>query len=131
MHFLNIICLDHIMLPVWMLSGLTLWYLAINGHAHFAKDHFSHSQLPSVAYTSFCEVEASLALRCPVWHIHWCYPCSAYISAVMLARLYTIYSYYPLPQNTLAYHHSILFNPSIPTNLAPKFIHFWFYSVIH
>lgn len=52
-----------------MLSGLTLWYLAINGYVLFAEDHFSHSQLSSVAYTPFCKVEASLALLCLVWHI--------------------------------------------------------------
>lgn len=48
------------------------------------EGHLSHSQLPLVAYSSSCRVEA-WAFPCPC---PWGYPCLAHIWAVMLRRLY-------------------------------------------
>lgn len=45
-------------------------------------------QLSSVTYSSFCRVHASWSFPHPIWHIHWCHDCSAYVRAVIFVRLY-------------------------------------------
>lgn len=52
-----------------------------------SKDHPSCFQIFSVAYNSFCGVEALWAFPHKVWYIPSCWPCSAQVPTVTMVRL--------------------------------------------
>lgn len=81
---LNIICSLHNVTPMYVFRAAHL----LIGEIFPGKDHFSCSQLSSVACSSSCRVDALWAFRQPVWHVNWCYLCSAQVWIVMLERLW-------------------------------------------
>lgn len=68
-------------------SGLTDTEQPIGVHVP-GEDHFSCSQIHLFASMFLCRIEAFWVFPHPVWSVHWCYPCSVRIWAVMLVRPY-------------------------------------------